>query len=804
MLSGDEVDDLLDCWNFDDQKEEEEHKNSDFLVQGPNLVRSRSQEEQLELESVKELLNALEIDSNLMNLGNRILEDFEGSDTSRLYDNFSGLQSEIRRILVQKKDSAKKVGDLIQEALAERNSRNRLAIAELIAELDALQSIFSEEMWHVQSIAFPFCLKFELKQESIPFNLTLIFKIREGYPLFQDALISCFIPSPYNARVGLENVSLLEKDLNNQSRKCIGQPSIYELIDFARSWLEKNCTLFSQASKLHNGASRFRFEKIISEGVNHSIDRGEIEDIILKLVNELIRLIYERFQRSISRAWARRCLRHSNWIMKEAYFIATSNLELLSAHYIASSSSETYDDMISCRFIPGQYYKCIACFEDFDANLGFQPQSCGHFLCIECWKMLLKSKIDDGKFEIFCPGRLDDGKSCKTLLDDDFILAIVSSDIFSKFHTWTQNSFIQACFSSLKWCVNSDCSFLNMLSLDSEALRVFEKEGSIIVSCICRASYCPFCMLSGGHWPFSCSQNMLAEQKRNSISNFSKLKDEYYEVSFQLESTRAAKQAELLEKYTEEKVTIENFKTVITVEVNGRKCPKCSTFWEKNGGCLHMTCGNCLFEWCWDCLREWQSHTNYFQCSYKKSEFDQAEAEIKNSSLNIAAQSLSEKINKFSSYLYNVEKHYQVMHELSNFLHAKSSFVQIKGSILTLKMFYTLAEFQICMHSLMSSILIFIDIISSEFSANDEIIGNQFSGFMLTYSHLAAITSQLDQVLKLVYPQFKCIPDHNSQIKHVYNSKSVEGLIKQARYQILRAVKFRNEFAFTLNNNNNK
>eukprot|EP01034_Spumella_vulgaris_P021854 gene21854-27926_t len=38
-----------------------------------------------------------------------------------------------------------------------------------------------------------------------------------------------------------------------------------------------------------------------------------------------------------------------------------------------------------------------------------------------------------------------------------------------------------------------------------------------------------------------------------------------------------------------------------------RKCPKCKTHTEKNGGCNHITCQNCHTNWCWLCGRIMES-----------------------------------------------------------------------------------------------------------------------------------------------------------------------------------------------------
>ena len=74
---------------------------------------------------------------------------------------------------------------------------------------------------------------------------------------------------------------------------------------------------------------------------------------------------------------------------------------------------------------------------------------------------------------------------------------------------------------------------------------------------------------------------------------------------------------EMVEKWLEKAVDeSENVKWML---VNTKKCPKCSTPIEKNGGCMHMTCGKnvggCGYDFCWLCRGPWKdhgSHTGFF------------------------------------------------------------------------------------------------------------------------------------------------------------------------------------------------
>ena len=52
------------------------------------------------------------------------------------------------------------------------------------------------------------------------------------------------------------------------------------------------------------------------------------------------------------------------------------------------------------------------------------------------------------------------------------------------------------------------------------------------------------------------------------------------------------------------------------IKKNTKQCPKCSTYIQRNEGCLHMTCSNCKYEFCWNCLVFWPDHesTSFYDC----------------------------------------------------------------------------------------------------------------------------------------------------------------------------------------------
>ncbi len=63
----------------------------------------------------------------------------------------------------------------------------------------------------------------------------------------------------------------------------------------------------------------------------------------------------------------------------------------------------------------------------------------------------------------------------------------------------------------------------------------------------------------------------------------------------------------------------------------GKRCPKCQTYMEKNFGCNHMSCSICKLEFCWICMKPWADHmvvNGSYDCKQTEN-YKQIEIEFK-------------------------------------------------------------------------------------------------------------------------------------------------------------------------------
>eukprot|EP00605_Chrysophyceae_sp_TOSAG23-4_P002940 GSChrysophyteH1.ASY1.ANO1.3236.1 assembled CDS len=58
------------------------------------------------------------------------------------------------------------------------------------------------------------------------------------------------------------------------------------------------------------------------------------------------------------------------------------------------------------------------------------------------------------------------------------------------------------------------------------------------------------------------------------------------------------------------------------LSTNTKRCRKCHSAIEKNGGCNHMTCRKCGYEFCWLCNSNWKDHTTCNRYKENKEKTD--------------------------------------------------------------------------------------------------------------------------------------------------------------------------------------
>lgn len=78
-------------------------------------------------------------------------------------------------------------------------------------------------------------------------------------------------------------------------------------------------------------------------------------------------------------------------------------------------------------------------------------------------------------------------------------------------------------------------------------------------------------------------------------------------AKFYMHQLRESQELRAMEKFC---TTDEEF-----IERMTKKCPKCKTPIQKNGGCNYMKCIRCGYEFCWVCGADWKTHGDHFSCN---------------------------------------------------------------------------------------------------------------------------------------------------------------------------------------------
>ena len=206
---------------------------------------------------------------------------------------------------------------------------------------------------------------------------------------------------------------------------------------------------------------------------------------------------------------------------------------------------------------------CGICFNEIaDSVPATALRSCGHWFCDCCWKEHLITCVREGRFDFVCPEY-----DCDQRVDRGTLLSLLDLNHVLMYLRRRHDIDVEL-MAVAKWCPNSSCG--RVVKVSAEDVKVS--------SCACGKKTCFEC-LTDVHWPAECS--VANDYRRRLRENGD---DKIVPVV-------------ITEPFT----------------ANGRNCPFCRRFVEKNGGCPYMTC-ICSHNFCWGCGKEWDSRKHDVNC----------------------------------------------------------------------------------------------------------------------------------------------------------------------------------------------
>lgn len=239
---------------------------------------------------------------------------------------------------------------------------------------------------------------------------------------------------------------------------------------------------------------------------------------------------------------------------------------------------------------------CDICYDELEYPSNFFTlNECGHEACINCWQTFILTKIKNMKVTYSLNKEDSNTKNvrqlccleekCNKLLRIDVIMTLIPVDFVKKYIKFYTELKVAKSRDTFVYCKNTKCDKLIVIeNPDDIELNVSVNQDMIYV-CECGYKICRFC-LGEMHFPALC------KQAKTYIKGLNKLKE-----------IRISDTSEL---YTSE----------------GKNCPNCDNYMEKNMGCNHMSC-ICGFQFCWLCLKDFYTYHNssdgYF-CKFKPAE----------------------------------------------------------------------------------------------------------------------------------------------------------------------------------------
>jgi hypothetical protein len=213
-------------------------------------------------------------------------------------------------------------------------------------------------------------------------------------------------------------------------------------------------------------------------------------------------------------------------------------------------------------------YNCAICFCEYDVK-DFAFLSCMHGFCRSCLKMLITTKVKDGKLQyLYCPNIDDKGNNCKHRMTHEEIRLFIGEDeLFRKYERLQLHQTLNQT-EDCRWCPRPGC----------ETAMFGDKLTPMMTCPKCGMKFCFNCKTSEWHLGTTCDK-------------FQQWKKENSQADAKFESWKSK---------------------------NTLPCPKCKSSIEKNGGCMHMTCLNCKHEFHWLTGEKWKGYNARYAAPWQE------------------------------------------------------------------------------------------------------------------------------------------------------------------------------------------
>jgi ariadne-1 len=197
-------------------------------------------------------------------------------------------------------------------------------------------------------------------------------------------------------------------------------------------------------------------------------------------------------------------------------------------------------------------WACSVCFcpAPRDARSALR---CGHVFCNDCWGNHLRVQVNEGNADkVHCMA-----EGCSVLVEPHLAQVLLDAEAYAKFARFAQKQFVDD-NPYMKWCPAVGCE---------KVIKVSDIGSCSETACTCGMIFCFACSREA-HFPLSCATLTRWEDKEASDSS-----------------------------------------TGQWFQAHAKRCRKCHSFIEKNGGCNWMRC-RCGHEFCYFCFSTDHSHHN--------------------------------------------------------------------------------------------------------------------------------------------------------------------------------------------------